>query len=44
MEKQIRFEKGNIGRIDISELEAGLYTLVLQTNGATLSKTIVISK
>lgn len=44
MEKHIRFDKGNTARLDISELEAGLYTLVLQTNGATLSKTIVITK
>jgi hypothetical protein len=44
MEKHIRFDKGNTSKLDISELEAGLYTLVLQANGATLSKTIVISK
>jgi hypothetical protein len=44
MEKQIRFEKGNTARIDISELEEGVYTLVLQTNGATLSKPILVSR
>ena len=44
MEKQVRFGEGNSVKIDISELESGLYTLVLQAHGATLTKTILVSK
>ena len=44
MEERVLFEEGNAAKLDITTLESGLYTLVLQSHGATITKTILVSK
>lgn len=44
MEKRIKFDDHQVGNLDIHELEPGLYTLVFQANGTTISKKFIVSK
>jgi hypothetical protein len=43
-EELVPFSAGNNAKIDISDLEPGLYTLLLQAHGASMTQTILVSK
>jgi len=43
-EELVPFSAGNNAKIDISDLEPGLYTMLLQAHGASMTQTILVSK
>jgi alkaline phosphatase D len=44
LEQYVSFDASQAATIDISKLEPGIYSVMLQANGATLSKPILVSR